>query len=68
VGALDAFKVNIVATIRPCQKVAIWNTYQNFCSEDDDRLSIINSNRAYFAKLGSRGLQEATLHHGPLVS
>jgi len=57
-GFLPNSKVNVqLATIRTYQKVALRNTYQNFYSKNNDHLSITNSNRAYFTKLGSRGYQ-----------
>ena len=53
-------KREYLATIRTCQKVSIWKTYQNFKSEDNNHLSITNRNRACFAKLAPRGFQEVT--------
>ena len=55
-----------LANIRTCQEVSIWKTYQNFKSEDNDHLSITNCNRACFAKLAPRGLQEAMFQCYPL--
>jgi len=48
---LDSQKRGFLAKTRTIPKVAIWKTNQNLKSEDDNHLSITNSNQACFAKM-----------------
>ena len=54
----ESSRGSYLATIFTCQKVSIWKTNQNLKSDDDNHLSITNSNRACFAKLGHCGFKK----------
>ena len=42
VKSSSSLTARFLATIRTCQKVSIWKTYQNFKPGDSDHLSITN--------------------------